>query len=80
MDISVEATVHAPIEKVWSAYTTPEDIIQWNAASDDWHTTSSEVDLRVGGAFLVKLPASCMQYHCPCQFIFSPDCFSQSPC
>ncbi len=47
--ITVETIVDAPIAKVWSAYTTPDDIIQWNAASDDWHTTKSTVDLRVGG-------------------------------
>src|SRR5215468_2303872 len=41
----------APIEEVWRAYTTPEDIKQWNAASDDWHTTASSVDLREGGKF-----------------------------
>ncbi len=35
----VETNVTAPIEEVWRAYTTPEDIKQWNAASDDWHTT-----------------------------------------
>jgi len=37
--ITVETTVAAPMEVVWQAYTTPEDIKQWNAASDDWHTT-----------------------------------------
>lgn len=49
--ITVATTVAAPIEKVWAAYTTPNDIKQWNAASDDWHTTSATVDLRPGGAF-----------------------------
>jgi uncharacterized protein YndB with AHSA1/START domain len=39
MKIAVETNVAAPIEEVWRAYTTPEDIKQWNAASDDWHTT-----------------------------------------
>lgn len=46
-----EAVIQAPVAQVWSAYTTPEDIMQWNAASDDWHTTKSTVDLREGGAF-----------------------------
>ena len=41
----------------WKAYTTPEDIMQWNAASDDWHTTKSSVDLRVGGAFSSRMEA-----------------------
>ena len=57
MKISVETTVAAPIDEVWRAYTTPEDIKQWNAASDDWHTTSATVDLRVGGAFSSRMEA-----------------------
>jgi uncharacterized protein YndB with AHSA1/START domain len=55
--ITVETTVAAPIEKVWAAYTTPNDIKQWNAASDDWHTTSATVDLRPGGAFSSRMEA-----------------------
>ena len=57
MKIIVETIVKAPIENVWHAYTTPEDIIQWNAASDDWHTTNATVDLRVGGAFSSRMEA-----------------------
>ncbi len=55
--ITVETHVHAPIAEVWRAYTTPEDITQWNAASDDWHTTSATVDLRVGGEFSSRMEA-----------------------
>lgn len=57
MQITIETTVAAPIEEVWRAWTTPEDIMQWNAASDDWHTTASTVDLRVGGAFSSRMEA-----------------------
>ncbi|MGH8832943.1 MAG: SRPBCC family protein [Polaromonas sp.] len=57
MKITVETTVAAPIEHVWHAWTTPDDIKQWNAASDDWHTTSATVDLRVGGAFSSRMEA-----------------------
>jgi uncharacterized protein YndB with AHSA1/START domain len=57
MKITVETSVNAPINKVWSAYTTPEDIKLWNAASDDWHTTQSTVDLREGGAFTSRMEA-----------------------
>jgi len=57
MKIAVETTVHAPNAKVWAAYTTPEDIVQWNAASDDWHTVRASVDLRVGGAFSSRMEA-----------------------
>src|SRR5262247_4115897 len=57
MRIHVETTVAAPIEQVWRAYTTPEDIKAWNAASDDWHTTAASVDLRKGGAFSSRMEA-----------------------
>ena len=57
MKITVETTVAAPIDAVWRAWTTPDDITHWNAASDDWHTTKSEVDLRVGGAFSSRMEA-----------------------
>lgn len=57
MKITVSTVVAAPIERVWAAYTTPEDIINWNAASPDWHTTSSTVDLRPGGKFSSRMEA-----------------------
>ena len=57
MQITVEAIVKAPVERVWAAYTNPEDIKQWNTASDDWHTTQSTVDLRVGGGFTSRMEA-----------------------
>ncbi len=57
MNITIETLVRTPIDKVWRAYTSPEDIIQWNAASDDWHTTSSSVELRVGGIFSSRMEA-----------------------
>jgi uncharacterized protein YndB with AHSA1/START domain len=55
--VVVTSTVKAPIAAVWDAYTTPEDIKKWNAASDDWHTTSAKVDLREGGAFSSRMEA-----------------------
>ncbi|KAA6459703.1 ATPase [Acidobacteria bacterium AB60] len=57
MQITVETTVVAPIEQVWAAWNNPEDIKQWNAPSDDWHTTASTVDLREGGTFSARMEA-----------------------
>lgn len=57
MKITIETTVAAPIEDVWRAWTTPADIVQWNAASDDWHTPSATVDLREGGQFSSRMEA-----------------------
>lgn len=55
--ITVHTTVAAPVGQVWAAYTTPEDIKQWNSASDDWQTPSVSVDLREGGAFSSRMEA-----------------------
>jgi uncharacterized protein YndB with AHSA1/START domain len=55
--IVVSTTIAAPLADVWHAYVTPADIMQWNAASDDWHTTSATVDLRPGGRFCSRMEA-----------------------
>ena len=57
MKITVETIVNAAVEDVWRAWTTPDDIKQWNAASADWHTTAASVDLRVGGGFSSRMEA-----------------------
>lgn len=57
MKIVVSTLVAAPMQEVWRAYTTPADIMQWNAASPDWHTTSASVDLRPGGRFCSRMEA-----------------------
>lgn len=57
MKITIETNIQAPIEKVWLAWNTPEDIVQWNAASDDWHTTNATVDLREGGTYTSRMEA-----------------------
>jgi uncharacterized protein YndB with AHSA1/START domain len=55
--LTVSATVNATIEKVWNAWTSPEHIMNWNFASDDWHCPLSENDLRVGGKFKATMAA-----------------------
>jgi uncharacterized protein YndB with AHSA1/START domain len=55
--ITVETTVHAPVEKVWKYWTEPEHIKRWSNASDDWHAPVAENDLRVGGKFLTRMEA-----------------------
>lgn len=55
--ITVTTTVNAPALKVWKFWTTPFHIMQWNAASDDWHCPHAENDLRDGGRFLFRMAA-----------------------
>jgi uncharacterized protein YndB with AHSA1/START domain len=55
--ITVEATVNAPVQKVWDTWEKPEHITKWCNASDDWHTPHAENDLREGGKFLPRMEA-----------------------
>lgn len=55
--ITVTAMVNTPIETAWNTWTSPNDIVQWNTASDDWHTTKAQNDLRVGGKFSYRMEA-----------------------
>ncbi len=55
--ISIEATVNAPMTKVWESWNAPEHIMQWNSADPGWHCPSSENDLRPGGKFRHRMEA-----------------------
>jgi len=55
--ITIQASINAPVEKVWKFYTEPEHITQWNNASDDWHTPSAKNDLKTGGKFVFRMEA-----------------------
>ncbi|MCW9027900.1 MAG: SRPBCC family protein [Kangiella sp.] len=57
MKITVTTTIKADLNTVWDCWNNPEDIKQWNAASEDWHTTQSMVDLREGGKFTSRMEA-----------------------
>ncbi len=47
--ITIQATIAAPIEKVWEAWTAPEHISKWAFASADWEAPHAENDVRIGG-------------------------------
>lgn len=57
VNITVETIVNAAVDTVWNAWTSPEHIIKWNNASEDWHTPRVENDLRAGGKFLSRMEA-----------------------
>ncbi len=56
-NITIQASISAPIEKVWECFTTPAHVMQWNNASPDWHTPKAENDLQVGGKFSYTMAA-----------------------
>lgn len=49
--ITVEIIIAASIEKVWEFWTTPEHIVKWNNATEDWYTPYAENDLKEAGKF-----------------------------
>lgn len=55
--ITVAATIQASIEQVWVHWTSPEHIIQWNMAADNWHCPTASNDLRAGGRFSYMMAA-----------------------
>ena len=57
VNITIEATVQATVERVWKYWTEPKHITKWNNASEDWHTPFAENDLRAGGKFLSRMEA-----------------------
>lgn len=54
---TVTTTIASTVDTVWKAFTTPEDIMRWNAASDDWCCPSAANDLRPGGRFVYTMAA-----------------------
>lgn len=56
-DITVEASVNAPVEKVWKYWNEPQHITRWAFASDDWHAPHAENDLRKDGKFKTTMAA-----------------------
>jgi uncharacterized protein YndB with AHSA1/START domain len=55
--IHIEASISAPLEKVWSRWTEPEHITQWNFASPDWQCPNASNDLKVGGKYVARMEA-----------------------
>lgn len=57
MKIELKTTINAPVYKVWSCFTLPEHIINWNFASEGWYCPKAENDLKPGGKFNYRMEA-----------------------
>lgn len=55
--ITITAHIAKPVDHVWTIWTDPAHIMQWNAASDDWHCPKASNDLRTGGSFSSTMAA-----------------------
>lgn len=55
--ITITASIKAPVNQVWAIYNDPYHVTQWNFASPDWCCPFSEIDLREGGKFSSRMEA-----------------------
>jgi uncharacterized protein YndB with AHSA1/START domain len=55
--ITITQKINLPVLQVWELWTNPFHIIHWNQASDDWHTSRAENDLKKYGRFLFRMEA-----------------------
>jgi uncharacterized protein YndB with AHSA1/START domain len=53
--LRIERTFHAPIDKVFDAWTNEEVLGRWLHANPNWDTPVAEVDLRVGGRIRIVM-------------------------
>lgn len=54
LDLSFERVVDVPPERVWQAWTTPDQLKKWFTPAP-WKTVHAEVELRPGGKFHVVM-------------------------
>ena len=55
--ITIETTVSVSPDIAWEYFTKAEHVLQWNAASDEWHSPRGEADVRTGGTFNFRMEA-----------------------
>jgi uncharacterized protein YndB with AHSA1/START domain len=55
MNLRIERTYRAPIERVYEAWTSEEVLRRWWRTDRGWDTSDAQVDLRVGGAVRVVM-------------------------
>lgn len=56
--ITVQTRVDASLEETWKCWITPEDVMVWNHASEDWICPAATNDLRIGGKFNYRMEAA----------------------
>jgi|SRR5581483_1010644 len=53
-EVLITRTLHAPIEKVWAAWTNPENLKQWKSP-EGMTTPDAAIDLHVGGKQMIHM-------------------------
>jgi uncharacterized protein YndB with AHSA1/START domain len=55
MNLRIERSYRAPIERVFQAWTSEEVLSRWWRTERNWPASEAEIDLRVGGAVRVVM-------------------------
>lgn len=55
--IKIQSIIKAEVRFVWSCYTEPQHIVNWNFASREWCCPKAENDLTVGGKYAARMEA-----------------------
>jgi uncharacterized protein YndB with AHSA1/START domain len=55
MNLRIERTYRAPIQRVFDAWTSEDVLSRWWRLERDWESSDAQVDLRVGGAVRVVM-------------------------
>lgn len=56
--LRLQRTFSASRERVFDAWTNPEELKNWFAPSDTYRTPEAEVDLRVGGRYRIRMESA----------------------
>jgi len=59
-DLIVKRIIDAPVERVWQAWTDPEQVKHW-WGPEDFSSSLCKIDLRVGGAYVFAMQAPAEQ-------------------
>lgn len=55
--ITIQVTVNASVDKIWTYWTTASHIKEWYHASEDWWVPSVEQNFAVGDSFCYRMAA-----------------------
>ena len=52
--LKVSTEINASVEKVWKIWNDPQDIVNWNPASDHWETSDENNEIKEGEKFFSR--------------------------
>ena len=63
LTLKIKRLINAPRERVFEAWTNPEQLKDWFAPSDDINVLQAKADLRVGGKYRIQMRKQDGEFH-----------------